>query len=138
MGLFDSHSHLNDEKFSEDRNKVIKEVYESGVTNFVTAGYNVESSKLAIKIASDYDFIYAIVGISPNDIPQTEDELWKELADEYIQVFFQKTHHCRQLFTVLSWRITIRHYKAILGMSDKRYNSFATITLSKKQENFPD
>jgi len=25
--------------------KVVKEVYESGVTNFITAGYSVESSK---------------------------------------------------------------------------------------------
>ena len=81
MGLFDSHSHLNDEKFDEDREKIIKEIYESGVTNFITAGYSVESSKFAVKIANDYDFIYAIAGVSPNDIPQTEEELWKELSE---------------------------------------------------------
>lgn len=81
MGFFDSHSHLNDEKFDEDRDKVIKEIYESGTTNFVTAGYSVESSKKAIDIANNYDFIYAIVGVSPNDIPQTEEELWKQLAE---------------------------------------------------------
>ena len=38
MSLFDSHSHLNDEKFDEDRDKIIKEIYESGVINFITAG----------------------------------------------------------------------------------------------------
>ena len=81
MGFFDSHSHLNDEKFDEDRDKVIKEIYESGTTNFVTAGYSVESSKKAIDIANNYDFIYAITGVSPNDIPQTEEELWKQLAE---------------------------------------------------------
>ena len=51
MNLFDSHSHLNDEKFDNDREKVIKEIYESGVTNFITAGYSVESSKKALEIA---------------------------------------------------------------------------------------
>ena len=81
MGLFDSHSHLNDEKFDEDRDKIVKEVYESGVTNFITAGYSVSSSKSAVKMAINYDFIYAIVGISPNDIPQTEDELWKGISE---------------------------------------------------------
>ena len=81
MGFFDSHSHLNDEKFDEDRDKVIKEIYESGTINFVTAGYSVESSKKAIDIANNYDFIYATAGISPNDIPQTEEELWKQLAE---------------------------------------------------------
>ena len=81
MGFFDSHSHLNDEKFDEDRDKVIKEIYEAGTTNFVTAGYSVESSKKAIDIANNYDFIYATAGVSPNDIPQTEQELWKQLAE---------------------------------------------------------
>ena len=81
MGLFDSHSHLNDEKFDDDRDKIIKEIYESGVTNFVTAGYSVESSKKAIELAQKYNFIYATVGVSPNDIPQIEDELWKQLEE---------------------------------------------------------
>lgn len=80
MGFFDSHSHLNDEKFDEDREQVIKEIYEAGTTNFITAGYSVESSKKAVDIANNYDFIYATAGISPNDIPQIEEELWKQLA----------------------------------------------------------
>lgn len=79
MGLFDSHSHLNDEKFDEDREMVIQDIWDSGVTNFITAGYNVESSKKAIEISNEYDSSYAIIGISPNDIPQSEDELWIQL-----------------------------------------------------------
>lgn len=81
MGLFDSHSHLNDEKFDEDREEQIKKICESGVSNFVTAGYSVESSKKALEIAKKYDFIYTTAGVSPNDIPQTEEELWKQLAE---------------------------------------------------------
>lgn len=81
MKLFDSHSHLNDEKFDNDRDKIIEEIYNSGVTNFITAGYSVESSKKAIEISEKYEFIYTTAGISPNDIPQTEDELWKELDE---------------------------------------------------------
>ena len=81
MNLFDSHSHLNDEKFDNDREEVIKEICESGVKNFITAGYSVESSKKALEIANKYDFIYTTAGISPNDIPQTEEELWKQLAE---------------------------------------------------------
>ena len=81
MGFFDNHSHLNDEKFDNDRSEIINEIYEEGTTNFITAGYNVESSKKAIEIASKYDFIYATAGISPNDIPQSEEELWKQLKE---------------------------------------------------------
>ena len=81
MELFDSHSHLNDEKFNEDREAIIKEIYDSGVTHFITAGYSVESSKKAIEIAQKYNFVYATVGVSPNDIPQTEEEMWKRLTE---------------------------------------------------------
>lgn len=81
MGLFDSHSHLNDEKFDEDREEQIKKIRESGVSNFITAGYSVESSKKALEIAKKYDYIYTTAGVSPNDIPQTEEELWKQLAE---------------------------------------------------------
>ena len=81
MGFFDNHSHLNDEKFDNDRSEIVNEIYEDGTTNFITAGYNVESSKKAIEIASKYDFIYATAGISPNDIPQSEEELWKQLKE---------------------------------------------------------
>ena len=77
--LFDSHSHLNDEKFDEDREEIIKEIYKSGVKEFVTAGYDLESSRKAIEMANKYDFMYATAGISPNDIPQTEEELWEQL-----------------------------------------------------------
>ena len=79
MELFDSHSHLNDEKFNEDREEIIRQIYNAGVTRFVTAGYSVESSKKAIEIAGKYDFIYVTVGVSPNDIPHTEEEMWKSL-----------------------------------------------------------
>ena len=68
MNLFDSHAHYNDEKFDIDREDIIKETLLNGVSNFIVAGYSIESSKKAIEIAEKYDEIYAIVGISPNDL----------------------------------------------------------------------
>ena len=77
MNLFDSHSHYNDDKFDIDRDEMIKETLKSGVSNFIVAGYNIESSKKAIEIAKKYEGIYAIVGISPNDVEniKTEDDI---------------------------------------------------------------
>lgn len=80
---FDSHSHYNDEKFDLDREAIIQETYNSGITKFMCIGYNIESSKKAIEIASKYDYIYATVGISPNDIdnlPNDWENIIKELA----------------------------------------------------------
>lgn len=75
MEFFDSHSHYNDGKFDEDRKEIIQETYESGITKFVCAGYDIESSEFSLKIANDYKFIYSIVGISPNDVPESLDEI---------------------------------------------------------------
>lgn len=74
MNLFDSHSHYNDSKFDIDREEIIKETLSSGVSNFIVAGYGVESSKKAIEIANEYEGLYAIVGISPNDLENINTE----------------------------------------------------------------
>ena len=75
MEFFDSHAHYNDEKFNEDREELITEIYKSGVTKLINAGYSLESSKYALEIAKRYDWIYTISGISPNDIPEGMEEL---------------------------------------------------------------
>ena len=79
MKLFDSHCHLNDEKFNEDRKELIENLRRQGVKRLVTAGYSLESSKQAIKLSKEYDFIYATIGISPNDVPKTLEDLDKDL-----------------------------------------------------------
>ena len=80
MEFFDSHAHLDDEKFNEDREELIPEIKKAGITKFISAGYSLEGSIRAIELSKKYDFIYPTCGISPNDIPQTEEELWKSLA----------------------------------------------------------
>lgn len=77
MELFDSHAHYNDEKFENDREEIIQEIYNSGVTKIINAGYSIESSKKAIEIAKKYDFMYAIAGVSPNDI--------EDISRDYIE-----------------------------------------------------
>ncbi len=76
MELFDSHCHLDDEQFNEDREEVIKQIQSNKITKIISAGYSLESSIKAVQLAEQYDFIYATCGISPNDIPQAEQELW--------------------------------------------------------------
>lgn len=79
MKLFDNHSHLDDEKFDEDREELIEKIKNSNVKMLISAGYSLEGSTKAVELSKKYDFIYATCGISPNDIPQTEEELWKTL-----------------------------------------------------------
>ena len=74
MELFDTHSHYNDEKFDEDREELIKQTYEAGITKLVCAGYNLKSSCEAVEIANKYEYVYSICGISPNDLEDCNEE----------------------------------------------------------------
>lgn len=79
MKFFDSHAHYNDEKFKDNREYIIKEVYEANITRIVCAGYNIKSSEEAIEIANNNEFIYATCGISPNDIDGVKEEEYEKI-----------------------------------------------------------
>lgn len=68
--IFDTHIHLNDEKFTQDLDKYIREAKEKGVTSFLCVGYDLESSKLAIEIAKKYQGVYAAIGVIPTEHKQ--------------------------------------------------------------------
>ena len=74
MEFFDSHSHYNDEKYDQDREELIREIYKQGITRTVCIGYDVEKSKQALEIANKHSYVYASCGISPNDIDDFSEE----------------------------------------------------------------
>ena len=79
MEYFDTHSHYDDDKFIEDREEVLEKIFNAGVTRCINMGCDIESSKKAIEIANTHDFIYAAVGLHPEEIPHLEEELWKTI-----------------------------------------------------------
>ena len=79
MEFFDSHAHYTDEKFENDRYEIIEAIYKDGVTKFVSAGYNVKSSEMAMDLTDKYPYVYTICGISPNDIPGNVHNLLEEI-----------------------------------------------------------
>ena len=85
MEFFDSHAHYDDARFDDERDKLIEDVYKSGVTRIISAGYSLEGSIKSLELSNKYDFIYSTVGISPNDLvsyPQIDDEKWKQNIEE--------------------------------------------------------
>lgn len=77
--LFDTHTHLHDEWFDEDRQQVIEDAYNSGVSLMVDIGTNMQSSYDAIALAEKYDFIYAAVGFHPHDASDYNEEVEQQL-----------------------------------------------------------
>ena len=66
--FFDTHAHLNDERFDGDREAFIASLPQNGVDNTCEIGFDIESSKKAAELAERYDFIYAAVGVHPHDV----------------------------------------------------------------------
>lgn len=81
MDFFDSHMHIDDSKFDQDREEVLQKIYKQGVTKAIDLGCDIQSSKKVLQIANQTNFIYAAVGLHPEEIPQNEDELWKILDE---------------------------------------------------------
>ena len=79
--FFNTHTHLNSEQLYDQRDEYIKKAIDNGVSQLVVAGYDLESSKKAVSIAHEYPFIYATVGISPNDCKNTTDEDLSEIEE---------------------------------------------------------
>ena len=74
MKIVDTHCHLNDETLYKDLDNVISHALKVGVDKMVVVGWDEASSKLAIKLAEQYDFIYAVIGFHPENVFDIDDE----------------------------------------------------------------
>lgn len=64
--LFDTHAHLDDRAFHEDREALITGLPEKGVDLVMNPGCSLESSRHAVALAEKYDHVYAAVGSHPD------------------------------------------------------------------------
>lgn len=80
MKLIDSHAHLDNDQFDEDRAEVLERISEQ-LEFAVNIGYDIQSSRKSVEYAHKYDFIYAVVGVHPIDIEGYSDEVEKELEE---------------------------------------------------------
>ena len=65
--LFDTHAHYDDKKFDADRDEVLGDMANHNVGLIVNPGCEVESSRKAVRLAEEYDFVYAAVGLHPEN-----------------------------------------------------------------------
>ena len=86
--IFETHAHYDDEAFDEDRYELIPQLFEGGVNKIVNVGASMESTRTSLELARKYDYIYAAVGVHPNEVAElTEDsmeEIKKYTKDEKV------------------------------------------------------
>lgn len=79
MTLFDTHAHYDSRQFDCDRDAVLSALPEQGVALVVNPGCDLPSSRKAVEIAGRYPFVYAAVGVHPEDCADWEDGCLLEL-----------------------------------------------------------
>ena len=77
--LFDTHAHLDDQSFDEDRHALIASLPEKGLGLVMNPGCSLSSSRNAVALAEQYNFLYAAVGSHPD----AADEVNEEVLEEY-------------------------------------------------------
>ena len=77
--LFDTHAHMDDRAFNEDREVLLARLPEQGIGLLMNPGCSLASSRDAVALAARYDYIYAAVGSHPD----AADEVMPAVLDEY-------------------------------------------------------
>ena len=79
--LIDSHVHLDDSQFDEDREAVIDGLRENNLELVINVGADMESSKRAVELSEKYDMIYAAVGVHPHDAKAVDEDTIEALRE---------------------------------------------------------
>ncbi len=82
--MIDVHAHMNDARFDEDRAEILKEIKEAGIARLINSGCCLMSCKDTLKLAEENDYIYAAIGIHPQEAADLElggEAAWNELCE---------------------------------------------------------
>jgi TatD DNase family protein len=80
--IIDSHCHLDDRQFDEDREDAIARARAAGVETMLAigTGEGPPDLEVAIRLADKHEFIYATVGVHPHDAAKASEETFARLA----------------------------------------------------------
>ena len=76
--LFDTHAHMDDHAFDQDREELLRSLPEQGVSLVMNPGCSAESSRNVDKLTREYSYIYGAVGSHPDVADEVNDALMEE------------------------------------------------------------
>ncbi len=83
--IFDTHAHLDDHAFDADRAELLTRLPQEGIALVLNPGCSLESSRNAIALTREQDWIYAAVGSHPDAADEVEDAVlaqYRQMARE--------------------------------------------------------
>lgn len=76
--LFDTHAHMDDASFDEDRESLLAALPQQGIGLLMNPGCSLASSCNASRLSQQYDYIYAAVGSHPDAADEVNDGVLEE------------------------------------------------------------
>ena len=67
MKLFDTHAHVNDGRFDNDRDEMLQACFDAGVEYIMIPGVDRGTVESGLALAKQYDRLYAAVGTHPHE-----------------------------------------------------------------------
>ncbi len=113
MRLFDSHSHVDDKCYNNDRESVIERAKKEDVLGMMIVGVDIKTSQKAIEIARERKSIVTSVGIHPHDAKQCSRENINTLIN------LAKSHSC-----VRAWGETGLDFNRMFSPQKDQENCF--------------
>ena len=80
--MIESHTHMDDSAFDEDRDSLIEEIKNSGIEYMMNISASLTSIKTSMELAKKYDFIYTSVGVHPSETAELNSRNFKWLKEQ--------------------------------------------------------
>lgn len=77
--IFESHAHYDSHQFNEDREELLNSMQENGVGNILNVCADWDSVTEVVDIAQNYPFMYAAVGLHPDEVGDLDDGRFERL-----------------------------------------------------------
>ena len=77
--IFDTHAHYDDEAFENDRETLLSGMRDADVEYIVNVGASMASSERSVELAEKYPFVYAAVGVHPDEVGELNEENFARL-----------------------------------------------------------
>lgn len=80
--IFESHAHYDSKQFDEDRDTLLQSMPENGIGTIINSAADWDSVTEVVELAEKYPFIYAAVGLHPDEVGDLNEERFAFLKEQ--------------------------------------------------------
>lgn len=77
--LIDTHAHLDQNEFDNDRDEVLKRAAAVGVDRILAVAIDADSAEASVRLAAEHEPVFAAVGLQPNYCAQAKEGDWERV-----------------------------------------------------------